>query len=144
MRHEHLIPCVLNELHWLPVKFRCEYKIATLAYRHFDGTLPSYLLASLCTYQTSCTLRSSNQKFLKIPKRNLKSDGDRSLLQLFGIRCLPVCGICPPSLTSKLSSKLSLSNRHFHRCRRIMVCVCVCVCVDYVYVCLYICVNGVC
>ena len=23
-------------LHWLPVKARCQYKIAILAYRHFD------------------------------------------------------------------------------------------------------------
>ena len=69
---------LLNELHRLPVKFHCEYKIATLAYRHFNGTLPSYLSASLCTYQTSRTLRSSNKKHLKIPKCNLKSVGDRS------------------------------------------------------------------
>ena len=69
---------LLNELHWLPVKFRCEYKIATLAYRHFDGILPSYLSASLCTYQTSRTLRSSNEKLLKIPERNLKYVGYRS------------------------------------------------------------------
>ena len=58
-KRDHITP-LLNELHWLPVKFRCEYKIATLAYRHFDGTLPSYLSASVCTYQTSSTLRSSN------------------------------------------------------------------------------------
>ena len=36
------ITLLLNELHWLPVKFHCEYKIATLAYLHFDCTLPSY------------------------------------------------------------------------------------------------------
>ena len=72
------ITSLLNELHWLPVKFCCEYKIATLAYRHFDGTLPSYLSASLCTYQTSRTLRSSSEKLLKIRKRNLKSVGNRS------------------------------------------------------------------
>uniref|UniRef100_UPI0025D76A15 hypothetical protein n=1 Tax=Thiolapillus sp. TaxID=2017437 RepID=UPI0025D76A15 len=76
-KRDHITP-LLSELHWLPVKFRCEYKIATLAYRHFDGTLPSYLSASLCTYQTSRTLRSSNEKLLKIPKRSLKSVGDRS------------------------------------------------------------------
>ena len=34
---------------------------------HFDGTLPSSLLASLCTYQTSRTLRSSNKKTLENP-----------------------------------------------------------------------------
>ncbi len=74
---DHITP-LLNELQWLPVKFRCEYKIATLAYRHFDGTLPSYLSASVCTYQTSRTLQSSSEKLLKIPERSLKSVGDRS------------------------------------------------------------------
>ena len=29
---------LLNELYWLPVKFRIEYKIATYVYRHFDNT----------------------------------------------------------------------------------------------------------
>ena len=50
----HITP-LLKELHWLPVKFRCEYKIPTHAY-HFNGTLPSYLSASLCMYQTPRTL----------------------------------------------------------------------------------------
>ena len=61
------------------MKFCCGYKIATLAYCHFNSTLPSYLSASLCMYQTLRTLRSLNEKLLKIPKRNLKSVGDRSL-----------------------------------------------------------------
>ena len=60
-KRDHITP-LLSELHWLPVKFRCEDKIATLAYRHFDGILPSYLSASLCTYQTLRSLRSSNDK----------------------------------------------------------------------------------
>ncbi|WP_419618910.1 hypothetical protein, partial [Thiolapillus sp.] len=38
-KRDHVIP-LLKELHWLPVKFRCQYKIATLAYRHFEGSLP--------------------------------------------------------------------------------------------------------
>ena len=46
--------------------------------RHFDGSLSSYLSASLFTYQTARTLPSSNEKLLKIPKGNLKSVGDRS------------------------------------------------------------------
>ena len=102
--------------------------IATLAYRHFDGTLPSYLSASLCTYQTSSTLRSSNEKLWKILKRNLKSVGDSSfsfIAQLSGIRCLPACGISPPSLTSNPSSILSFINRHFHKFRRTIMCMCV-------------------
>ena len=53
-------------------------KIATLAYRHFDGSLPPYLSSSLCTYEPSRSLRFSNEKLLKIPKQNLKSFGQRS------------------------------------------------------------------
>ena len=52
---------LLKELHWLPVKFRCQYKIATLAYRHCDGSLPHYLSSSLCTYELSRSLRSSKE-----------------------------------------------------------------------------------
>ncbi|WP_419600785.1 reverse transcriptase domain-containing protein [Thiolapillus sp.] len=76
-KRDHVTP-LLKELHWLPVKFRCQYKIATLAYRHFEGSLPPYLSSSLCTYEPSRSLRSSKEKLLKIPKRNLKSFGERS------------------------------------------------------------------
>ena len=60
-RRGHVTP-LLKKLHWLPVKFRCQYKIAALAYRHFDGSLPPYLSSSLCTYEPSRSLRSSNEK----------------------------------------------------------------------------------
>ena len=60
-RRDHVTP-LLKELHWLPVKFRCQYKIATLAYRHFEGSLPPYLSSSLCTYEPSRSLRSSIEK----------------------------------------------------------------------------------
>ena len=76
-RRDHVTP-LLKELHWLPVKFCCQYKIATLAYRHFEGSLPPCLSSSLCTYELSCPLRSSNENLLKIPKRNLKSFGQHS------------------------------------------------------------------
>ena len=48
-KHDHMTP-VLKKLHWLPVNFRIQFKIATLAFRHFDGSLPAYL--SLCTYHS--------------------------------------------------------------------------------------------
>ena len=74
---DHVTPLLL-ELHWLPVKYRCQYKICTLAYRHFQGTLPAYLSDALCTYEPSRSLRSSNEKLLKITKYNLKTAGGRS------------------------------------------------------------------
>ena len=44
-KRDHITP-PLNELHWLPVKFRCEYKIAAFAYRQFHGTLSIRLLSA--------------------------------------------------------------------------------------------------
>ena len=67
-----IIP-LLDKLHWLPVKFHCKYEIATLACCPFNGSLPSYLLAPLCTYLTSRTLSSWSEKLLKIPKCSLNS-----------------------------------------------------------------------
>ena len=45
-KRHHVTP-LLKELHWLPVKYRIQYKLATLAFRHFDGTPPPYLSSSL-------------------------------------------------------------------------------------------------
>ena len=76
-KRDHVTP-LLKELHWIPVKYHIQYKLVTLSFRHFDGTLPPYLSSSLCTYQPSRSLRSSTQGLLKIPKTNLKNFGERS------------------------------------------------------------------
>ena len=44
-KRDHVTP-LLKELHWLPVKYRIQYKLATLAFRHLDGTVPPYLSSS--------------------------------------------------------------------------------------------------
>ena len=38
-KQDHVTP-LMSELHWLPVKFRVQYKLATLASCCFDGSLP--------------------------------------------------------------------------------------------------------
>ena len=76
-KRDHVTP-MLKELHWLPVKARYKYKIAVLAYRHFDGSLAPYLSATLCTRRPSRTLRSSNENRLVVPRRNLRSAGERT------------------------------------------------------------------
>ena len=76
-KRDHVTP-LLKELQWLPVKFRCHFKITTLAYRHFEGSLPPYLSSSLCTYQPFRSFRSSKEKLPKIPKQYLKSSEERS------------------------------------------------------------------
>ena len=76
-KYDHITP-ILRELHWLPIEFRVQFKLAVLAFRHFEGTLPAYLSATLRTYQPSRTLRSSGERLLKLPRVNLKTAGERS------------------------------------------------------------------
>ena len=76
-KYDHITP-VIYELHWLPLEFRIQYKLAVLAFQHFEGTLPTYLSATLCTYEPAGSLRSSTERLLKSPRVNLKSAGERS------------------------------------------------------------------
>ena len=134
-KRDHVTP-LLNELHWLPVKFRFEYKIATLARRHSDDTLPSYLSASLYTYQTSRTLRSSNRELLKIPKRNLKSVRERS----FSFIAPSVWNSLPASLRNLLTRselKVRLTTFLFYRPFAARPCF------SCIY-CVHVCLSGVC
>ncbi len=39
---EHITP-VLNDLHWLPVKFRIHFKVFLLTFNVYHGLAPSYL-----------------------------------------------------------------------------------------------------
>jgi len=41
-RREHSSP-ILRQLHWLPVRQRVRYKLATLAFRSLSGQVPAYL-----------------------------------------------------------------------------------------------------
>ena len=74
-KSDHVTP-LLEKLHWLPVEARIHYKIATLAFRHFENSLPPYLSDLLHTYQLSRNLRYSREKLSKVPKTNLKSAGN--------------------------------------------------------------------
>ena len=76
-RHDHVTP-LLKKLHWLPVPERIVFKLATLSFRYFDGTLPPYLSCCLSPSSSSRSLRSSSQKLLTVPRVNLKSAGARS------------------------------------------------------------------
>lgn len=80
-KRDHVTP-LLHELHWLPVEFRCQFKICTLAYRYFEGTLPPYLSDTLSEYVPPRALRSTREKLLRIPKCNLKTAGERSFCYL--------------------------------------------------------------
>ena len=46
-KRDHVTP-LLKELHWLPVKYRIQYKLATLAFRH-SSTIPVFFSLHIST-----------------------------------------------------------------------------------------------
>ena len=78
--------------------------LQTLAFRHFDCSLPRNLSSRLDLYQPSRSLRSSNNRLLRVPRWKLKSFGYRS----FSYQGPVVWNSLPTDL--KLSSSLSSSK----------------------------------
>ena len=77
-KRDHITP-LLVQLHWLPVSFRIQFKLAVLAFRFFDNSLPAYLSRSLSLYEPSRTLRSSSEsRLFAIPITSLKSTEARA------------------------------------------------------------------
>ena len=76
---EHISP-VLQQLHWLPVKYRVEFKILLLTYKALHNLAPQYLTQLLHVYTPSHALRSSSSISLVVPQIRLTTMGARSLL----------------------------------------------------------------
>ena len=57
-KYAHVTP-ILKQLHWLPFKYRCMFKTATLVYTFLHSGSPSYfqpfLCLSSCSYSTRCS-----------------------------------------------------------------------------------------
>ena len=66
-RREHITPS-LASLHWLPVKYRIEFKTLLLTYKALNGQAPLYLKELIVPYNPLRTLaRPQYAKMLKIP-----------------------------------------------------------------------------
>lgn len=76
-RMEHITP-VLESLHWLPVKFRIQFKVLLLTYKALSGMAPSYLRDELTPYFPSRALRSQNAGLLVVPSVSKSTVGGRA------------------------------------------------------------------
>ena len=76
-KRQHATP-LLKQLRWLPIQTHIDYKLATLAFWHFDGCKPGYLSSRLDICQLSWSLRSSSDRVLRVPCWKQKSFGYRS------------------------------------------------------------------
>ena len=76
-RHDHVTP-ILQELHWLPVKMRIQYKICLLTHKALHGSAPEYISNMLTRHVPLRNLRSAHSNRLVIQVPNLKNTGGRA------------------------------------------------------------------
>ena len=78
-KFDHITP-ILRDLHWLPVRRRIDFKVATLVYKCLHGFAPPYLIED-CVLVASLSgrqhLRSADTRRLFVPKTSTKY-GSRS------------------------------------------------------------------
>ncbi|KAJ8404091.1 hypothetical protein AAFF_G00344410, partial [Aldrovandia affinis] len=49
-KYEHITP-VLASLHWLPIKYRADYKVLLLTFKAVNGLAPLYLTEMIAPYK---------------------------------------------------------------------------------------------
>ena len=76
-RRDHITP-VLQNLHWLPVKYRIQFKILLTTYKAINNLAPSYLADLVPLHTPSRCLRSDDQTTLKTTRTKLRTWGDRA------------------------------------------------------------------
>ena len=77
-KKDHITPLLMS-LHWLPIRYRIEYKIAVICFKCINGLAPIYLKNILEIYKPKRALRSAQDNLiLKKPVMNYKSYGEKS------------------------------------------------------------------
>ena len=80
-RREHISP-VLASLHWLPVKFRVEFKILLITYKALHSQAPSYIEELIEVYHPPRALRSEDAGLLVTRQVSKSRTGGRSFSYL--------------------------------------------------------------
>jgi hypothetical protein len=76
-RKDHITESLVD-LHWLPVKYRIEFKMLLFAYKSQHGKAPVYLSDLLYPHVPARSLRSEQQLRLEQPRARSKKYGDRA------------------------------------------------------------------
>ena len=75
--HDHITP-ILQNLHWLPVRYCIMYKILILTYKCIHGLAPLYLQELIQEYKPTRNLRSSSKLSLVFATVSTLTYGHRS------------------------------------------------------------------
>ena len=76
-KREHITP-LLQELHWLPVHARIEYKVIFLTFKCLNNLAPTYLADLITLYHPTRCLRSADKRLLMLPPSGKKRFKNRS------------------------------------------------------------------
>ena len=72
-KYDHITPVLIN-LHWLPVRYRINFKILLLTFKALYGMAPSYIIELIHTKtKMRYLLRSKEGVLLKHPSGKMKS-----------------------------------------------------------------------
>ena len=105
-RHEHITP-ILMQLHWLPIFYRIQFKIALLVYKVTRGMAPPYLCDLIEEQHPGrYPLRSNDKNLLKIPRTKTKSFGD----QAFAVSAPTIWNNLPKSVRDSDNLKAFKTN----------------------------------
>ena len=99
----HTTP-VLSQLHWLPIKYRTEFKILLMTFKAIQGMVPEYICKLISRKKsTGYSLKASKKVMLEVPRgKKLPTLGGRAF-----------CYAAPKlwnNLPGEISSLDSLSN----------------------------------
>ena len=113
-KYDHVFSAMCNQLHWLRIEERIQYKLCLQVYEIINKTAPQYLsdmCTPVCVIDGRCRLRSAADSRLCVPRTNTKF-GDRA----FNVAG-PVDWNCLPShiraSTSLASFKRQLNTHLF-------------------------------
>ena len=117
-RSEHVSP-LLQELHWLRVPERIDFRLAILVYRCMNGTAPRYLGSELqwvADIESRRRLRSASSPSMHVPWSLHKTIGNRAI----PVAAAKVWNMLSPAITSlplqeafKRALKMELFRRSY-------------------------------
>ena len=74
-KYDHITP-VLKSLHWLPIRYRVQFKVLVITFKVIHGNAPEYLRELIQPKKNGRQLRSSNENLLHIPRTKNVTHGD--------------------------------------------------------------------
>ena len=97
---------LLHQLHWLPIRYRIDFKLAKLAFLARSSSTSSYLI-SVARYMPSRTLRSQDTNLLAVPRTKT----------VFGSRAFRVAA---PTVFNSLPQDIRSTDNIYAFCRLLM------------------------